>query len=625
MSSLNTLVVDLSYGDEMELKEIADRISEKFAAAGHPIDRAKLEEKINRFVEEFSVPPAEAERSIIGDYARQFGMELPSAGPSKQDADSVIQISEIQAEQWVTVEGQIVTLFPSRSPSVAQSGVITDSSGTMRFTVWAKANAPVMEQGKWYRLESAVADEYNGQVSLKVHSGTTITELSPESAPEPVITPISEIKPKQWISVKGEVTTLFPPRSPSIAQSGIFADSSGTTRFTVWASANAPLLEQGHWYRLDLVETDEFNGQLSIKVHGGTKITQVSRDELPDIEKTPVGELSPGVALVQGKVVAIEKQYSDQILQRGVLADDSGAVRFIVRNIPGAEPLMENQWYAINGAVVDRYRGALSMQITPGSATPLEEDRSIRPNIIPVAQAGPGIVCLRVKLVQEYENTSERVFQSGLLGDESGTIRFITWKDDMAQRLVPDMVYGIYYASVDEFNGRLSINLNGATLLPDEGATIQVRSPNEEVKGAFVHLSPGSGLIKRCPVEGCGRVLSRQNYCPIHEIQPNYIYDLRIKGWLDDGQKTYDTIISREGVEELTGLNLITAQEMAENNPLGLDTVFYHVNEQVLGRYLVCRGKAFDNRLVAYNCEFQGFDAGMLAELMNRAEGASHE
>lgn len=625
MSSLNTLVVDLSYGDEMELKEIADRISEKFAAAGHPIDRAKLEEKINRFVEEFSVPPAEAERSIIGDYARQFGMELPSAGPSKQDADSVIQISEIQAEQWVTVEGQIVTLFPSRSPSVAQSGVISDSSGTMRFTVWAKANAPVMEQGKWYRLESAVADEYNGQVSLKVHSGTTITELSQESVPEPAITPISEIKPKQWVSVEGEVTTLFPPRSPSIAQSGIFADRSGTIRLTVWASANAPLLEQGHWYRLDLVETDEFNGQFSIKVHSGTKITPISRDEMPDIEKTPVGELSPGVATVQGKVVAIEKQYSDQILQRGVFADDSGAVRFIIRNNPGAEPLMENQWYAINGAVVDRYRGALSMQINPGAATPLEEDRSIRPNIIPVAQAGPGIVCLRVKLVQEYENTSDRVFQSGLLGDESGTIRFITWKDDMAQRLALDMVYGIYYASVDEFNGRLSVTLNGATLLPDEGATIQVRSPNEEVKGAFVHLSPGSGLIKRCPVEGCGRVLSRQNYCPIHEIQPNYVYDLRVKGWLDDGQKTYDTIISREGVEELTGLNLITAQEMAENNPLGLDTVFYHVNEQILGRYLICRGKVFDNRLVAYNCEFQAFDPGMLAEQMNRAEGASHE
>ncbi|PWR71203.1 hypothetical protein ACKUB1_09885 [Methanospirillum stamsii] len=609
----------------MELKEIADRISEKFAAEGHIIDRAKLEEKINRFVEEFSVPPAEAERSIIGDYARQFGMEIPSASPPRQDADAVTLISEIQAEQWVTVEGQIVTLIPSRSPSVAQSGVISDQSGTMRFTVWAKANAPVMEQGKWYRLESAVADEYNGQVSLKVHSGTTITELSPESVPETVITAVSEIKPKRWIAVEGEVTTLFPPRSPSIAQSGILADNSGTIRFTVWASANAPLLEQGHWYHLELVESDEFNGQVSIKVHAGTKITPVSKDELPQIEKTPVGQLKPGVALVHGKVVTIEKQPSEQILQRGVIADDSGAIRFIIRNNPGAEPLVENQWYTINGAVVDRYRGTLSMQIPPGSAEPLEEDTSIRPNIIPITQAGPGIVCLRVKMVQEYESTSDRLLQAGILGDESGTIRFTIWKDDNSVRLDPDTVYSIYYASVDEFNSRLSVTLNGATCIPEENVTMQVRTSNEEVCGAFVHLSPGSGLIKRCPVEGCGRVLSRQNYCPVHEIQPNYVYDLRVKGWLDTGVKTYDTIISREGVEELTGLNLISAQEMAENDPLGLETVFYHMNEQILGRYLVCRGRSLDNRFFAYNCEYQKFDSGLLAELINRVEGESHE
>ena len=118
----------------MELKEIADRISEKFSAAGHPIDRAKLEERISRFIEEFSVPPAEAERSIISDYARQYGMEIPSASTSKQETDEVSPISDIQAEQWVTVEVQVVTLFPSRSPSIAQSGVLSDSSGTIRFT-----------------------------------------------------------------------------------------------------------------------------------------------------------------------------------------------------------------------------------------------------------------------------------------------------------------------------------------------------------------------------------------------------------------------------------------------------------------------------------------------------------
>ena len=616
---------DLSFGDEMELKEIADRISEKFSAAGHPIDRAKLEERISRFIEEFSVPPAEAERSIISDYARQYGMEIPSASTSKQETDEVSPISDIQAEQWVTVEGQVVTLFPSRSPSIAQSGVLSDSSGTIRFTVWAKANAPVMEQGRWYRLESAVADEYNSQVSLKIHSGTIIQELSPDSVPKTEVTAIRDITPHRWIAVEGEVTSLFPPRSPSIAQTGILADSTGTIRFTVWASAQAPALEQGAWYHLELVESDEFNGQLSIKIHAGTRIQPISQDELPDMESSLIGQMKPGVVHTQVKVVAVEDQRSDQILERGVVADESGAIRFIIRNNPGAEPILENRWYAVSGAVVSRYRGALSMQIHPGSAQLLDMDSSIRPNIIPLAHAGPGIACLRVKMVQEYESTSDRILQSGLIGDESGTMRFVTWKDEKACRLEPDTVYTIFYAGIEEYNTRLSVTLNGATCIPEENATIQVRTSNEEVHGAFVHLSPGSGLIKRCPVEGCGRVLSRQNYCPIHEIQPNYIYDLRIKGWLDTGIKTYDTIISREGVEELTGLNLVSAQEMAENDPLGLDTVFYHMNEQILGRYLICRGKSIDNRFFAYNCEFQTYDPGLLSELLNRVEGLSHE
>jgi len=510
----------------MEVKDIADRISVKFAAAGHHIDREKLEERITRFVEEFSVPPSEAERSITHDYARQFGMDIAEKAQSREN-NNITLISDIQAEQWVNIEGIVVVLFPSRSPSVAQSGIIADGSGTIRFTVWAKANAPMMETGNWYRIESSVADEYNGQISLKVHSGTTITPLNPE--------------------------------------------------------------------------------------------------DIPQIEVSDINMVKPGVVSVRGKVIRVEKPMTDAFIQRGIIADETGAIKFSVKNLPGAEPLSVNTWYSLRYAIADTYKGAVSIQVLPLSAEPEEEDRSVRPVIIPVAQAGPGVVSLRVKMIQEYETTSDRIFQSGLIGDESGTIRFISWKNEGETRLEPDTVYAIYYATVDQFNDRLSVTLSGAVCVPDESASIEVRSPDEQIQGVFVHMSPGSGLIKRCPVEGCGRVLSRQNYCQIHEIQPNFNYDLRIKGWLDTGGETYDTIISREGVESLTGLSLQSAQDMAENDPLGLDTIFYHINEHVLGRYLSCKGRKIDNRFFAKNCEFKIFDSGMLAELINRAEGSTHE
>ncbi|MEG3056525.1 MAG: SOSS complex subunit B family protein [Methanoculleus sp.] len=60
----------------------------------------------------------------------------------------------------MTIEGKIVALTQAFSSSIAQNGIIADSSGAIRFVSWARANAPAMEYGHWYRIESAVVDEY---------------------------------------------------------------------------------------------------------------------------------------------------------------------------------------------------------------------------------------------------------------------------------------------------------------------------------------------------------------------------------------------------------------------------------------------------------------------------------
>jgi len=143
------------------------------------------------------------------------------------------------------------------------------------------------------------------------------------------------------------------------------------------------------------------------------------------------------------------------------------------------------------------------------------------------------------------------------------------------------------------------------------------------VKGSIVHIAPGSGIIKRCPVEGCNRALSRQNYCPIHEIQPKFVYDLRIKGWLDDGEKTHNILLQRDAVESLTGISLDAAREIAENNPLGMDEVFIRMRDAVLGRYITCHGREIDGRVLVNKCERLNFESSEHAALLNRAGGVS--
>ncbi|MCU0631977.1 MAG: nucleotide-binding protein [Methanolinea sp.] len=407
----------------MDFSDTAERISQKITSRGHTVEKSGIETKLRRLVDEFGVPPAEAERTVLNELAREFSLTgFQSGGAGEQKT-----LNQLMNGEWVTVECKVVALTAAPSPSIAQTGIMADVSAAMRFVVWSRANAPVLEAGKWYRLESAVVDQYKGMLNLKIHSGTTVREVPHEG---------------------------------------------------------------------------------SLK---------------PDI--TPIRDLSPGVASVRGKVV------------------------------------------------------------------------------------------------QEWEATHDRILQSGLIADETGSVRFVLWKEEGKERLNPGGVYTLYYATVDDFNGRLSITLNTATTVPEEG-DIQVNTGSSSFQGAFVHLAPGSGLIKRCPVEGCNRVLSRQNYCPVHEIQPQFQYDLRIKGWLDNGEETREILIQRGESEHLVGMNLDQARELAENNPLGMDEVFLRFREALLGRYLSCRGREIENRLLVSGCELLHYEPEQLANLLNRAGGS---
>jgi ssDNA-binding replication factor A large subunit len=337
-----------------------------------------------------------------------------------------------------------------------------------------------------------------------------------------------------------------------------------------------------------------------------------------------IAEAMPGEWItIEGKVVALSAPVSPSIAQSGILADESGAIRFVAWAKSNAPAMAEGSWYRIESAVVDEFKGVPNLKIHSGTTVKeITEDRSLIPTPTPVKDLHPGIGGVRAKVIQEWDASHERMLQSGLLGDETGTVKFVIWREPGKEKLAVGAVYSIFYAQVDEFNGRLSLNLNTAKVM-QEDADITVSGGESTVRGSIVHIAPGSGIIKRCPVEGCNRALSRQNYCPIHEIQPKFVYDLRIKGWLDDGNKTHNILLQRDVVESLTGITLDAAKEIAENNPLGMDEVFLQMREKVLGRYIVCHGREIEGRLLVNRCERVKFDSSEHTALLNRAGGVS--
>jgi replication factor A1 len=340
-------------------------------------------------------------------------------------------------------------------------------------------------------------------------------------------------------------------------------------------------------------------------------------------EQKKIADAVPGEwVTVEAKVVSLATSASPAIAQSGVIADDSGAIRFVVWAKANAPAMAEGSWYRIESAVVDEYKGIASLKVHSGTTIKeMETTDPLIPVPVQVKDLRPGIGSVRAKVVQEWDTTHDRMLQSGILGDETGTIKFVIWKAPGKERLEPGSVYSIFYAQVDEYNGRLSLNLSTATTMQEEGDMPTISGGDVAVRGAIVHIAPGSGIIKRCPVEGCNRALSRQNYCPVHEIQPNFVYDLRIKGWLDDGEKTHNLLLQRDIVESVTKMTLDQAKEIAENNPLGMDEVFLRMRETLLGRYFVCRGREIDNRLLVNACERLTFESGEHAALLNRAGG----
>ena len=114
---------------------------------------------------------------------------------------------------------------------------------------------------------------------------------------------------------------------------------------------------------------------------------------------------------------------------------------------------------------------------------------------------------MTVKVVDLWEPRSDAVAQVGLLGDESGTIKFTKWSKSDLPTLEEGAVYDLRNVVTDEYEGRFSVKLNRTTTIEELDEEIEVGDDDLTIEGALVDIQSGSGLIKRCPEDDCTRVL----------------------------------------------------------------------------------------------------------------------
>jgi replication factor A1 len=199
-------------------------------------------------------------------------------------------------------------------------------------------------------------------------------------------------------------------------------------------------------------------------------------------------------------------------------------------------------------------------------------------------------VSLKAKVLQIWENDKPSIAQIGVLGDETGTIKFVSFAKSDLPKLEEGKSYYLTNLVTDSWQSRFSVKLNKTTtIVPIED--VEVADRDTVMTGAIVDVQQGSGLIKRCPE--CNRPLTK-GACTEHGKQEGE-YDLRVKAVLDDGKIAQDIILNQELTYKVTGINVNMAKKMAMD-AVDPGVVLDEIKRIMLGKYFTVKGPVMNGR-----------------------------
>jgi replication factor A1 len=331
-------------------------------------------------------------------------------------------------------------------------------------------------------------------------------------------------------------------------------------------------------------------------------------------EIVPIKDLQPNTwVTVEGEVVEVSKPDNKRIHQTAIITDGTGSIKVTVWNRKPEEPhvqdLIPGKWYKIANAVVNTYNDLNSVSVQKSTTiVDIDKKEKLSPTFTKIIDVKPGIVNLHGKITKLFDAKSEKVHQSGIIGDETGSINFVIWASSKpTKKLEEGKIYKSLFAACNKFNDKVSIALCLDETTESKGK-MEVKSSNIAMIGSIVAVNEGSGIIKRCPIEGCGRTLNRQNYCITHEIQKDFKYDLRIKGIIDDGIEAKYIHISAKLTAQIAEITLEDAIKKAENTPLGADGILLEIRDKLVGRYYHIEGMDMDGRIIVSNIRLLTLD-----------------
>lgn len=315
----------------------------------------------------------------------------------------------------------------------------------------------------------------------------------------------------------------------------------------------------------------------------------------------------------KGKVIQLWESSHESIAQAGLAGDETGVVKFTLWTNAGMEPLELNKTYDFKNVVVKTWNGKTSIDLNKAAAVTISDeemtviksdiaadskDKTNEMRTVAELKTDGMWTDLKANIVQLFENTHESIAFAGILGDETGTMRFTVWKTSFAEQPEAGKSYKISNAIVKEWNGNFALEINRAGKIEEINEEIVAKSAAFVICGCAVDIQAGSGLIRRCPE--CGKVMAK-GMCTEHGKLKGR-YDLRIKAVFDDGTNAHETIINCELTQKLLDMTLEDAVLMATET-LDPDCVNDLIKKEFVGKYYAVKGAKTDRYIIAESVE----------------------
>lgn len=162
----------------MTFEEVLNTQKERFGLT--EIEITRLKERYIRLTDEFSVPEAEAIRSLISELGRDKGL-ADDEGRRVPDNPIFPAIPLASLNPAVMSDAdvciKIVSLTRHDTGKLAYSGVAGDETGFIKFALTSGTRSPDLKVGGIYQFYGALLSEFNGSLSLLLNKFSAVEEI----------------------------------------------------------------------------------------------------------------------------------------------------------------------------------------------------------------------------------------------------------------------------------------------------------------------------------------------------------------------------------------------------------------------------------------------------------------